>query len=212
MEYEKQVNKEHYNFNKYAFEGRFVSYYWQLNEVLKLNPHSVLEIGVGDQVFGGFIKDNTDISYMSVDIAEDLHPDIIGNILDIPLEDKTHDVVCAFEVLEHLPFDKLDEAISELCRVAKKYIAISIPHFGPIISFSLKLPFLPLLRYALKIPFHPQHKFNGEHFWEIGKCGYSISSIRNKLSKHGTIIKDFIPFGSPYHHFFVIENKDIQSK
>ncbi len=200
-----QVNKSHYNFSKYAFEGRFVSYYWQLKEVLSHNPSSILEVGVGDQIFGSFIKNNTDIAYTSVDVAEDLHPDIVGNIMDLPLAKETYDTVCAFEVLEHLPFERFDDSVGELCRIAKKYVVISIPHFGPMFSFSLKIPFLPLLHFAIKMPFHAEHHFNGEYFWEVGKRGYPVSIIRNKLTRHGKIIRDFIPSGSPYHHFFVLE-------
>lgn len=93
-----QVRKSNYNFNKYAFEGRFVSYYWQLKEVLAQNPSSVLEVGVGDGVFGDFIRNNTSVSYISVDIAEDLRPDVVGSVLALPFPDKSFDVVCAFEV------------------------------------------------------------------------------------------------------------------
>ena len=118
---------------------------------------------------------------------------------------KSHDIVCAFEVLEHLPFDKFDKALTELARVARTHVAISIPHFGPMFSFSLKLPFLPQIRFAFKIPFPKRHSFNGQHYWELGKRGYTTSLIRQKLSVHGDIVRDFVPFGNPYHHFFVVK-------
>lgn len=200
-----QVNKLHYDFNKYAFEGRFVSYYWQLKEVLAQNPSSVLEVGVGDGVFGNFIKQNTNIFYSSVDVAEDLRPDVVGNILKLPFADKSFDVVCAFEVLEHLPFEDFDHALAELTRVARSHVVISLPHFGPMFSFSLKIPFLPNLQFAIRLPLHKKHIFNGQHYWEIGKRGYPISIIRSKLSASGEIDRDFVPFNSSYHHFFVLK-------
>lgn len=203
-----QVDKTQYNFEKYAFEGRFVSYYWQLKEVLALNPTSVLEVGVGDCMFGSFIKNNTAVSYTSIDIAEDLRPDVVGSILELPFADKSFDVVCAFEVLEHLPFEQFDRALAELARVARTHIVISVPHFGPMISFSLKIPFVPQIRVALKIPFPKKHVFNGQHYWELGKRGYPASLIRSKLSIHGGIVRDFVPFGSPYHHFFILNIKN----
>lgn len=203
-----QVDKTQYNFEKYAFEGRFVSYYWQLKEVLALNPTSVLEVGVGDCMFGSFIKNNTAVSYTSIDIAEDLRPDVVGSILELPFADKSFDVVCAFEVLEHLPFEQFDRALAELARVARTHVVISVPHFGPMISFSLKIPFVPQIRVALKIPFPKKHVFNGQHYWELGKRGYPASLIRSKLSIHGGIVRDFVPFGSPYHHFFILNIKN----
>ncbi|HEY4500934.1 MAG TPA: class I SAM-dependent methyltransferase [Candidatus Paceibacterota bacterium] len=138
MNNSQQVCKSHYDFSKYAFEGRFVSYYWQLKETLALSPQSILEVGVGDRVFGSFIKQNTNVSYTSVDVAKDLNPDVVGSVLELPFVDKSFDVTCAFEVLEHLPFEDFDKAVSELCRVARTHVVISIPHFGPMFSFSLK--------------------------------------------------------------------------
>lgn len=200
-----QVDKSHYAFSRYAFEGRFVSYYWQLREVLALNPQSVLEVGAGDRVFGNFLKDNTDVPYLCVDIAVDLRPDVVGSVLALPFPEKSHDVVCAFEVLEHLPFEQFDKAMSELARVARRYVVLSLPHFGPMLSFSLKIPFVPQVRFTFKIPFPKKHSFNGQHYWELGKRGYPVSLICRKLSVHGRIVRDFVPFGNPYHHFFVLE-------
>jgi hypothetical protein len=200
-----QIDKAGYQFERYGFEERFISYYWQLREVTRLHPRTVLEVGVGDAVFGNFLKTNTAIEYKSLDIAEDLKPDVVGSVTDIPAQNDSVDVACAFEVLEHLPFEKFDTAVGELARVARGYVVISLPHFGPVIAFSLKLPFLPLLRFSFKIPFYKKHTFNGQHYWEIGKQGYPVSKIRNTLSKYGTIERDFVPFGSFYHHFFVVK-------
>ncbi len=202
---EPQVDKKHYAFERYGFEGRFVSYYWQLREVLDLNPSSILEVGVGDKVFGNFIKDNTPVAYTSIDIAVDLKPDVVGSILNLPLLDKSQDIVCAFEVLEHLPFSEFEKAVSELFRVARAHVVISVPHFGPMISFSLKIPFLSQLRLAFKVPYPRTHTFNGQHYWELGKKGYPVRRIRTILQKQGRIVRDFVPFNSEYHHFFVIK-------
>ncbi len=200
-----QVDKKHYGFDRYGFEGRFVSYYWQLKTVLSRKPQSVLEIGVGDKVFGDFIKNNTAVAYTSVDIAEDLKPDVIGSILKLPFPEKSFDIVCAFEVLEHLPFEEFDRAIGELSRVAREYVIVSVPHFGPMLSFSLKIPLIPQIQIAFKIPYPKRHTFNGQHYWELGKKGYPGSLMRQKISQHGKLVSDFVPFNSAYHHFFVLK-------
>ena len=201
----KQVNKSHYNFSKYSHPERWASYYYQIKEVLDLNPKNILEVGVGDKVFGEYFKNNTNLIYQSLDTAEDLSPHIIGDILNIPIENNKFDVVCAFEVLEHLPFNKFEEALAELGRVSKKFVVISLPHFGPPIKFMIKIPFLPEMKFAFKIPFYQKHTFNGEHYWELGKKDYSVSNILKILNKNFGILKHFVPFENQYHHFFILK-------
>ncbi|MBI2618394.1 methyltransferase domain-containing protein [Candidatus Kaiserbacteria bacterium] len=200
----KQVNKDAYEFLPYCYPDRWASYYYQLREVIKLRPSSVLEIGTGDGVFKRYLKNNTDITYTNLDIAADLSPDIVGTVEKIPLPDKSVDVVVAFEVLEHIPFERFETALSELARVARKAVVISLPHFGPPVKFSMKVPFLPEIRLAFKIPFPKKHIFNGEHYWEIGKRGFSVSHIRSVIKKYFSIEQEFIPFENQYHHFFVL--------
>lgn len=201
----KQVDKDAYRFERYGTEERFVSYHTQLAEIMRTKPSSVLEIGAGDRVVGSYLKNNTDISYTSVDIADDVDADVIAPVTKLPFPDKSFDVSCAFEVLEHLPFDQFQTALEELVRVARSHVLLSLPHYGPTLSLSFKIPFLPRVRLAYKIPHHPAHTFNGQHYWEIGKRGYLVSRIRAELEKRGRIKRDFVPFESPYHHFFTLE-------
>lgn len=203
---EKQVDKEAYNFQKYCQPERWASYWHQIDEVLKVKPETVLEIGVGDKVFANYLKDNTNIIYTSADIAEDLNPDVVTDVTNLSFGDNSFDVVCAFEVLEHLPFEKFELALSELRRVSRNYIIISLPHWGRHFSVDIRLPFFKQFRGQFKFSLKPiNHKFNGQHYWEIGKKGYSIDLIKKKIISTGlTLTKDYIAFESPYHHFFII--------
>jgi ubiquinone/menaquinone biosynthesis C-methylase UbiE len=203
----KQVNKTHYDFFKYSHTDRWVSYYHQLHEVLKLDPESVLEVGVGDKVFGSFLMNNTKINYTSVDIAEDLDPDVVGSVISLPFENNSFDMVCAFEVLEHLTYENFLKSLSEMSRVSRKCVIISLPHFGPRLQLYMKLPLVPELRLSYKVPYHKRHEFNGEHYWEIGKKGSSLSKVKRDIKKYFKISKEFVPFESQYHHFFVLEKK-----
>jgi ubiquinone/menaquinone biosynthesis C-methylase UbiE len=203
----KQVDKRHYSFSSYAGPDRFASYFYQLREIHDAKPETVLEIGVGDGVVGNYIRDNTEISYKSLDIAEDVNPDVIGSVLELPFEDGSFDAVCAFEVLEHLSFESFEKAVSEMARVTRKRVLISVPHFGPPVKFLLKLPLVPEIRFAHKVPYHPKHAWNGQHHWELGKAEYSKKAVLETLKRYGNVLKDYVPFENQYHHFFILEKK-----
>lgn len=205
----KQVGKYFYDFSKYCDQDRWSSYWYQVNELLKLKPSSVLEVGVGDNFLSSYLKNNTEIKYRSLDIDSELNPDLVASVDSIPLSDNSFDVVCAFEVLEHLPFDRFNKSINELKRVSKKYIIISLPHWGRHFSIDIRGPFFKRFRTQYKMNiFSKKHKFNGQHYWEIGKSGYSLSKIKNNIkSSNLEIIDDFIAFYSPYHHFFILKKQ-----
>ncbi len=172
-----------------------------------MEPKEVLEVGVGDGVIASYLKNNTDVRYTSVDIADDVGADINGSITALPCADKSYDVVCAFEVLEHIPFEQVPQAVAELARVARKGVLVSVPHFGPSIRFSCKIPFLPDIRFACKVPVPLKHTFTGQHYWELGKRGYPARRFRKVLEQHFVVQKEFVPFDNQYHHFFVLTHR-----
>lgn len=51
---------------------------------------------------------------------------LVGDIYDIPFDDDSFDVVCCFEVMEHLHDAPL--ALKEIARVAGKAVVLSVPH------------------------------------------------------------------------------------
>ncbi|MBP6881370.1 MAG: class I SAM-dependent methyltransferase [Candidatus Pacebacteria bacterium] len=205
MEYQKQVDKKHYAFEKYVDQSRWMSYWHQIREIVsRPEISSVLEIGPGSDFLRQVLRVyRPDITYHTVDIATDLQPDIVGNATKIPVEANSYDLVCAFQVLEHIEYSDFEPAIIEMKRVAKEYVFISLPHFSPSIEFWFKIPFLKRLKLATKIPVPLKHTFGGQHYWEIGKKGYSPKKIRSVLQKHLTILDEYVPFENQYHRFYI---------
>ena len=204
---EKQVSKEIYDFLRYSDEERWISYWHQIVEIIRLAPESVLEIGRGDGITGDYLKNKLGIRYTSVDVAEDLHPDVVADIEKLPFTDETYDITCAFEVLEHLPFEKFRTSLKEMCRVSRRYVVISLPHWGRQFSVGLWLPYFKKVRWQKKFAwFAPRHVFNGQHYWEIDKRGYPMSLIVDEIKSAGLKIKkDFLAFNSPCYHFFILK-------
>lgn len=199
-----------YDFGKYTNIERWSSYWHQLDEILSCGPKSVLEIGVGDKAVGSYLRANfADLQYKSLDQDARLNPDIVGTVESLPLPDGSFDVVCAFEVLEHLPFEKFPIALKEIRRVAREHAIISLPHWGRHFSLQARLPYFGKLGWQHKFnPWPKAHQPGGEHFWEIGKKGYSLERIKEAITLSGLeITKDYIAFESPYHHFFILKIK-----
>jgi ubiquinone/menaquinone biosynthesis C-methylase UbiE len=196
--------KDNYRFRKYVYLERWISYWHQIDEVLKLKPKTVLEIGVGNKIVFDCLKRES-IDIQTLDIDKELNPNFEGSVDEIPLKDNSFDVVLCAEVLEHLPFNKFEQCLKELKRVSRKNVVLSLPHFGPPIKFHLKFPFVKESRKSFKIPYHPRHKSGGVHYWEIGKRSYSPKRIRAIIAKYFEIKKDFVPFDNQYHHFYILE-------
>jgi len=189
---------------------RWCSYWYQINEVMQFSPETVLEVGIGMKVVAQYLF-NHGIKLTTLDVDGGFRPDIVASVLRMPLDDNSFDVVLAAETLEHLPWSDFLPALREIHRVSKKYVVISLPHWGRTISFSIKIPLLPRIKFALKLPVLKENHFDPigpvpGHYWEIGKKGYSVGKIRDVIKSAGFHIKkDFLPVENPYHHFFVLE-------
>jgi hypothetical protein len=200
-----------YKFGQYNNIDRWSSYWHQIDEILKCSPKNMLEIGIGDKVVGSYLKNNfLDISYTSFDNNKDLDPDFFGSIEKTEFSDNSFDLVCAFEVMEHLPYEKFLPVLAELHRISKKNVIISLPHWGRHFSFELRLPYFKKIRGQFKLDLFPiNHVFDGQHYWEIGKKGYPIENIRSKIKEtQFKILEDYIVFETPYHHFFILEKNN----
>jgi len=202
-----QKNKQSYDFANYCYPERWASYYNQIREIFNLNVQTILNVGTGDGFLKRYLKNNQNIVYKDFDIDEKLNPDVVGDILKMPFTDNAFEAVCVFEVLEHLPFEDFENALKEINRISARYALLSLPHFGPAIKFLIKFPLIPEIHLAFKAPFPIKHIFNGEHYWEIGKRGFPSRKIRKIIKKYFFIEKEFIPFESQYHHFYILKKK-----
>lgn len=205
---ETQVEQSHYEFYKYMHLPRWISIWHQLNEVLKLKPKNVLEIGVGTGIF----KNSAicfDVHVETLDIDPALNPDHVASVFEMPFADRTFDVVCAFQMLEHLPFEQSLQALSEMSRVAKKAVIISLPDATKSWPISIHIPKFGLLKISINPPriTLPKHKFDGEHYWEINKSGYSLKHVQSELEKIMGRPTDhtFRVHEHSYHRFFIFK-------
>ncbi|WP_234264213.1 class I SAM-dependent methyltransferase [Hydrogenophaga sp. NFH-34] len=189
-------------------KGRWASVWHQLDEVSKQHPESVLEIGPGPGIFK-ITAATFGLNVKTLDIDPALKPDYIGSADEIPLPDNSFDAVCAFQVLEHLPFDISMKAFQEMIRVARNSVIISLPQAGQCWPNTIAIPYIREIRFLIKNPFRKskKHVFDGEHHWEIGKQGYELSRILDAIQLHApsySKITTYRVHENPYHRFFVL--------
>lgn len=203
MKPEKQVDKKHYQF-KYLSKAHWNSIWHQLAEVLKVAPNTALEIGVGTGVFKQ-VAGIFGVTVKTLDIAEDLSPDYVGSVTNLPFADNTYEVVCAFQVLEHMPYNQALKAFSEMARVSSKHIILSLPDAKPLWRYVFRLPKIGIIDCSIPKPFSrlQQHKFDGQHYWEINKINYPLERIISDFGGMARLQYTFRVKENPYHRFMV---------
>ncbi|MEJ7838371.1 MAG: class I SAM-dependent methyltransferase [Thermomicrobiales bacterium] len=105
--------------------------------ITELAPTTLLDAGCGEgfvaEIFQKAMPDlritGFDFHGPSVELAAGRNPHgsfTTGDIYDIKQADNSFDVVCCFEVLEHL--HQPEKALKEMTRVAAKAVVFSVPH------------------------------------------------------------------------------------
>jgi len=201
-----QVSQEHFFTKEYLNKERFLALREQLLVCLETNGNSFLEIGPGPNLLTPLLK-QFGKSTTTLDISDELKPDIVGDLFHIPCDADTFDVSCAFQVLEHILFDKLSLALSEMNRVSKGKVIFSVPdHAG------LKRPQFRVLLNAWGREIKYEHLKRiysdisnpAQHCWEIGCRGIDIHCLMDSINKANLhCLKHYIP--CTYFHFFVCE-------
>lgn len=206
-----KTSKNSYNYDTLE---RFISYYYQISLVKKVNPNKILEIGIENKTVSTYLINNG-YDVQTCDIRKDTKPDFIADIRELPFKNRSYDLVLAFEVLEHLPWSDFEVSLAELHRVSKKDVLISLPYSSMQFSAVIKFPLIrkifnkSFLNLTLLIPcLYTNSPLSSDHYWEVGLKNYPLKKIKQILKKCGfEVIDDFrIPINN-YHHFFVLRKK-----
>jgi hypothetical protein len=205
VKYNKQVDSNHYLQFSYNKKGRFCSYWHQIEEVRKLNPENILEIGMGNGLVAWFLQ-KAGLEVTTMDIDPDLKPTIVGSVVDIPLADNSFDLVMCCQLLEHLPYNNFVPALQQLYRVARKHVVLSLPDMKPVHRIHIETPIGKARFFYPKLYSKPiDWKFDGQHHWNINNLGYPTTRIINDiLSTNFKIINHFRVPENPGHHFFIL--------
>lgn len=197
----------HYLADAYCSQERFNSYWMQFRELMSCRPGAVLEIGVGSGLLSWYLR-KEGVRVTTMDIDESLGPDMVGDVLSIPLEDEGFDAVACFQALEHLPFDRLPDALTELRRITKGTVCLSIPDMNPSFRICIHVPGVGTFKKMLRLPRTWRKSLvpDSEHCWEIGKEGVTLKQVKSLFGSSGfDIVNTVVLFESPTHRFFRLQ-------
>lgn len=201
---EVQVDKDIYISLDYMSPDRMAAFSYQFNEIVKLKPQSILEIGIGNGLLS-FLLRKAGFEVTTLDFDPSLEPDITASVTDIPCPDNSFDVVVGFEVLEHLPFDLFQTSLEEMRRVTKRSVVISLPDSRT--WFRVYLPRIGKRKFLFNKPFFRfhEHQFDGHHYWQINTKNHSLSRIKKTIKNSGFLISDtYRIWEYPKHRMFVL--------
>ncbi len=153
----------------------------------KVKPgDKVLEIGPGSGFCSNYLKSNG-VQVTTLDIDEDKEADIHANIVTYQFE-KSYDHVLAFEVFEHIPYEKFIQVLEKLhdrCR----NIFMSVPeNKRRLLDLDLWLPIIKNVRisvYVPKVPITETH-----HFWEVGHKNFTERRLETNIQDSGFEIEE----------------------
>ncbi len=198
-----QVTVDHY-LGDYLNLPRMITYWYQAEAVRRCGGNRVMEIGLGMGLTTWILR-RWGLNVTTLDIDAELGPNCAGDIRELPFADGSFDTVLAAEVLEHLPYSDLDRSLSELRRVARTHVVVTLPCALVGVHVGINLPILEPFFLAFGFRQWTRPRFDGQHYWELDRRGYPKRRIRRAMVRAGFAIeREFRPGLSLYNYFFVL--------
>jgi hypothetical protein len=160
--------------------------YWQQQKQMDglLRPgQTLLEIGPGNGFTSGYLR-GQGFEVTTLDIDPGKRPDIVANVAtyDFP---RTYDAVLAFEVFEHIPFDKFEQVVHRLAGVARDYVFVSLPR-NELVPFRLSLKLGARRReHSLEWRRLEGRIRETHHFWELDCDDTTLARVERLFTDCG---------------------------
>lgn len=143
----------------------------------------------------------------TADLDSSLQPDVVADITALPFPNASFDVVTAYEILEHMPYEKSLRGMQELQRVSSEWVIISLPNAMHAFRFAATIPRVGYMQKVISIPaiVPPSHPYAKSHEWEIGIKGYAYANVVADIVGSGfTLVRSYRVYENPYHQFFIL--------
>ena len=198
-------------FNTYVTDRRWQMYFTQLENVLALKPRKIVELGVGYKVLYAVMK-SRGFQVTGFDNTADLKPDAVGDVRKLGryFQPNSFDLVCCFQLLEHLPYEDFGHCLKQISEVTEKYALISLPYTGITMRAHIAVARYGNreIRICKRIPFFWRKYIpKGDHKWETGWREYPLSRIEGELENHFLIRKRLFVKPNDADVMYVLERK-----
>ena len=176
--------------------SNFTNAYYQYRDVQRCGDvRRILIVGPGQGLDTQLFKwRGYDVT--TFDIDETFGPDVLGSVHDMHMfGNRQFDVVIASHVLEHLAVAYLDRALGELARVAR-FALVYLPVAGRHAQFRI-IPGFKHIDVSIVIDFFNYFArpdgvtspyCQGQHFWEVGRPGFTTRHVRQRIAQHFEIL------------------------
>jgi SAM-dependent methyltransferase len=102
-----------------------------LQEMIPEGVERILDVGCGDGAITDHLAQRWEVTGIDRSPTALQHvrtEAILASATELPLADRSFDLVVSSEMLEHLPTDEYRRAIAEMSRVSRRYLLISVPY------------------------------------------------------------------------------------
>jgi SAM-dependent methyltransferase len=202
QEREKNLAHQAYFSDDYFSLSQLYAMTQQIHDIHKLQPKSILEIGIGNGFVSSFIK-RAGYQVTTADINPALAPDICCPISELRKYVNQHefDLVVCCEVLEHMPFEDFRANIETICEVGNR-LYMTLPNHNKSFGFGgfLKLPRIEPMFVNAYVDMPSNRAVTEEHFWEVGSLPQttkrSLMRILNEYYPNVGVRHNLL---NPYH-------------
>jgi len=193
----------------YFGDGYFSHEQWasmlaQVKAVRRLEGvSSVLEVGPGNGFVAAILR-RCALRVTTVDVNPMLEPDFTASVVELSrhLPARGFDAVLCAEVLEHLPFSQLPEALYNIAAVARRWAVITLPLSGRTLHVGVRVPRGRHFDWRLRIL---RSWVLPEHHREIGSSsGTRLSQVLDIMRRYFSVEKHYDIPGHPRNRVFVL--------
>ena len=208
-----QKAAEQYFRPEYLSPARLSSIGYQFQFAIESGGQTFLNIGTAHGLLEQMLI-QLGHTVVGVDIDPLVMPDLIALLPQLPFSDNSFDTVMAFQVLEHMPLELLSDCFSEMGRVSRAKVIISLPDQSPLSEIAVPTSGLE----KLAVRFHKWTvrrqkwrqrvalQMDPEHFWEMGIDGVTEETVLATACEAQLDFAQMLrnPCFS-YHRFFIFD-------